>query len=203
MRHESLLQQHELREYTSLIGVFGLINMMTTILKSGCPGSWTYGSKGQLITFDFLCPELLPPFTYSFSIRSPLTPHPLFSCHFNAPLVYSPLGFLLNQHVLQLNEGKHTPLPFLWPPVALQHEREGWGLEVAVTSFLVCATCSKFATKCLSSVELTGEKWALSEPWPGCHEMTGIIGIHFKQPRAILLKCHIPTLKQTRRNPLW
>lgn len=96
-----------------------------------------------------------------------------------------------------------APLPFLRPPVALQHEREGWGLEVAVTSFLVCATCSKFATKCLSSVELTGEKWALSEPWPGCHEMTGIIGIHFKQPCAILLKCHIPTLKQTRRNPLW
>lgn len=107
-----------------------------------------------------------------------------------------------NQHVVQLNEEKH-PFPFLRPPVALQHEREGWGLEVAVTSFLVCATCSKFATKCLSSVELTGEKWALSEPWPGCHEMTGIIGIHFKQPCAILLKCHIPTLKQTRRNPLW
>lgn len=96
-----------------------------------------------------------------------------------------------------------APFPFLWPPVASRHERERWGLEVAVTSFLVCATCSKFATKCLSSVELTGEKWALSEPWPGCHEMTGIIGIHFKQPCAILLKCHIPTLKQTRRNPLW
>lgn len=96
-----------------------------------------------------------------------------------------------------------APFPFLRTPVASQHERERRRLEVAVTSFLVCATCSKFATKCLSSVELTGEKWALSEPWPGCHEMTGIIGIHFKQPCAILLKCHIPTLKQTRMNPLW
>lgn len=91
-----------------------------------------------------------------------------------------------------LNGRKRAPVSFPWLPVALQHERKGWGLEVAVTSFLVCTTCSKFATKCLSSVELTGEKWALSEPWLGCHEMTGIIGIHFKQPCAILLKCHIP-----------
>lgn len=63
-----------------------------------------------------------------------------------------------------------APLPFLRPPVALQHEREGWGLEVAVTSFLVCATCSKFATKCLSSVELTGgevgAQWTMAGlPW--------------------------------------
>lgn len=129
--------------------------------------------------------------------------HPFFPLSSTALLSFCLKGFLLNQHVLRLNEGKHTLSPFLWVPVALQHEEGRWGLEVAVTSFLVYATCSKFATKCLSSVELTAEKWGLSEPWPGCHEMTGIIGIHFKQPCTILLKCHIPTLKQTRRIPLW
>lgn len=147
-------------------------------------------------TFDFACSELLSlcTFSHASSFYLLLSSQP--------PPVNSPLSLLPNQHVLQVNEQNQT-LPFLWPPVASRHERKGRGLEVAVTSFLVCATCSKFATKCLSSVELTGEKWALSEPWPGCHEMTGIIGIHFKQPCAILLKCHIPTLKQTRRNPLW
>lgn len=183
------------KSHSFSIGLFSLIILMT---KSRYPNSYTHGQKVSWspLTFSGLTSYVLFPLAHSLS--------PLSSVLLSSQRSFRRFTFhAFTKSACTSVKWGNESLPFLWPPVALQHEREGWGLEVAVTSFLVCATCSKFATKCLSSVELTGEKWALSEPWPGCHEMTGIIGIHFKQPCAILLKCHIPTLKQTRRNPLW
>jgi len=49
-----------------------------------------------------------------------------------------------------------------------------------------------------------GGKRAPAQPWRDCHEMTGIIGIHFKQPRRKHLLCPLLTsyLKQEQQRYL-
>lgn len=96
--------------------------------------------------------------------------------------VFSACGDPIQQltELVQMGKWYHVALQGATWPSHIDQEWHYCAGGEAVTSFLFCTTCLKFATKCLSSVELTREKRGLSEPWQGCHEMTGIIGIHFK-----------------------